>query len=87
MRMRSCFVRQPMHSASVSAYVATICSNVLLGGFVTVEDQAFLSGGVLVHQFGKVGRLCMVSGSTRVSAITVMKFESPSHRGRAWRCR
>ena len=32
-----------------------------------IEDQAFLSGGVLVHQFTRVGRLAMVSGNTRVN--------------------
>jgi len=44
-----------------------IASCVLLGGYVEVEDSAFLSGGVLVHQFGKVGRLAMISGNTRVN--------------------
>ena len=44
-----------------------IASCVLLGGYVEIEDQAFLSGGVLVHQFSKVGRLAMVSGNTRVN--------------------
>ena len=44
-----------------------IASCVLLGGYVEVEDQAFLSGGVLVHQFSKIGRLAMVSGNTRVN--------------------
>jgi UDP-N-acetylglucosamine acyltransferase len=44
-----------------------IASGVLLGGYVEVEDQAFLSGGVLVHQFSKVGRLAMISGNTRVN--------------------
>src|SRR6266545_7273042 len=44
-----------------------IASCVLLGGYVEVEDGAFLSGGVLVHQYGKVGRLAMVSGNTRVN--------------------
>jgi len=44
-----------------------IASCVLLGGYVEVEDHAFLSGGVLVHQFSKVGRLAMVSGNTRVN--------------------
>jgi UDP-N-acetylglucosamine acyltransferase len=46
---------------------AVICSCVLLGGYVEVEDQAFLSGGVLVHQFSKIGRLAMISGNTRVN--------------------
>ncbi len=44
-----------------------IASCVLLGGYVEIEDRAFLSGGVLVHQFSKVGRLAMVSGNTRVN--------------------
>jgi UDP-N-acetylglucosamine acyltransferase len=44
-----------------------IASCVLLGGYVEVEDGAFLSGGVLVHQFSQVGRLAMVSGNTRVN--------------------
>ena len=37
-----------------------IASCVLLGGYVEIEDQAFLSGGVVVHQFSKIGRLAMI---------------------------
>src|SRR6266550_2122942 len=44
-----------------------IASCVLLGGYAEIGDGAFLSGGVLVHQFSKVGRLAMVSGNTRVN--------------------
>jgi UDP-N-acetylglucosamine acyltransferase len=44
-----------------------IASCALVAGYAEIEDQAFLSGGVLVHQFGKVGRLAIVSGNTRVS--------------------
>jgi UDP-N-acetylglucosamine acyltransferase len=44
-----------------------IASCVLLGGYVEVEDGAFLSGGVLVHQFSRIGRLAMISGNTRVN--------------------
>src|SRR5664280_1484044 len=44
-----------------------IASCVLFGGYVEIEDEAFLSGGVLVHQYSKVGRLAMVSGNTRVN--------------------
>ena len=44
-----------------------IASCVLLGGYVEVEDRAFLSGGVLVHQFSKIGQLAMISGNTRVN--------------------
>src|ERR1017187_7005605 len=44
-----------------------IASCIRRGGYVEIEDRAFLSGGVLVHQFSKVGRLAMVSGNTRVN--------------------
>jgi len=46
----------------------TIASCSLLAGYVEVEDQAFLSGGVVVHQFSKIGRLAMVGGNTRVNS-------------------
>jgi UDP-N-acetylglucosamine acyltransferase len=44
-----------------------IASCALLAGYVEVEDQAFISGGALVHQFSKVGRLAMISGNTRLN--------------------
>ena len=44
-----------------------ICANgALLGGHVTVEDRAFVSGAVAVHQFCRIGRLAMVGGHARV---------------------
>ena len=33
-----------------------------------MEDQAFISGGVVVHQFSKIGRLAMIGGNTRVNS-------------------
>ena len=33
-----------------------------------VEDEAFISGGVVVHQFSKIGRLAMIGGNTRVNS-------------------
>jgi UDP-N-acetylglucosamine acyltransferase len=44
-----------------------ICSCALLAGYVEVEDGAFISGGVVIHQFSKVGTLAMVGGNTRVN--------------------
>lgn len=44
-----------------------IASCALVAGYADVQDQAFISGGVLIHQFSKVGRLAMVSGNTRVN--------------------
>ncbi|MCL5743619.1 MAG: acyl-ACP--UDP-N-acetylglucosamine O-acyltransferase, partial [Acidobacteria bacterium] len=37
-----------------------IASCALIAGHVEVEDQAFISGGVVVHQFSKIGRLAMI---------------------------
>lgn len=44
-----------------------IASCALVAGYAEVQDQAFISGGVLIHQFSKVGRLALVSGNTRVN--------------------
>lgn len=41
-------------------------NNALLGGHVCVEDRAFVSGAVGVHQFCRIGRLAMVGGHARV---------------------
>ncbi len=45
-----------------------IASCALVAGYVEVEDQAFISGGVVVHQYSKIGRLAMVGGNTRVNS-------------------
>ncbi|MBI2815988.1 MAG: acyl-ACP--UDP-N-acetylglucosamine O-acyltransferase [Acidobacteria bacterium] len=44
-----------------------VCNNCSLAGYVEVEDGAFLSGGVVVHQFSKIGKLAMIGGNTRVN--------------------
>ncbi len=45
-----------------------VASCALVAGYVEVEDQAFISGGVVVHQFSKIGRLAMIGGNTRVNS-------------------
>jgi UDP-N-acetylglucosamine acyltransferase len=45
-----------------------IASCALLAGYVEMEDRAFVSGNVPVHQFCKIGRLAMVGGGTAVSS-------------------
>ncbi|MBI5087071.1 MAG: acyl-ACP--UDP-N-acetylglucosamine O-acyltransferase [Acidobacteria bacterium] len=45
-----------------------IASNTLLAGYVEVEDGAFISGGVVVHQFSKIGTLAMIAGNVRVNS-------------------
>ncbi len=54
------------HNCKVGSDVV-IASCTLLAGYVEVEDQAFISGGVGVHQFSKIGRLAMVGGNAGVS--------------------
>jgi UDP-N-acetylglucosamine acyltransferase len=44
-----------------------ICSCALVAGYVEIEDQAFISGGLAIHQFSKIGRLAMIGGMTRVN--------------------
>jgi UDP-N-acetylglucosamine acyltransferase len=43
-----------------------ITNNAMLGGHVTVGERAYISGGVAVHQFCRIGRLAMVGGLARV---------------------
>lgn len=45
-----------------------ICSCALVAGYVEIEDQAFVSGGVVIHQYSKIGRLAMIGGNTRVNS-------------------
>jgi UDP-N-acetylglucosamine acyltransferase len=44
-----------------------IASCSLVAGYAEVESQAFISGGVVVHQFSKIGRLAMIGGNSRVN--------------------
>ena len=44
-----------------------IANGALLAGYVEVEDRAFISGNCVVHQFVRLGQLCLLSGGTRVS--------------------
>ena len=60
----------------VNAHIAHDCrvgnhiiltNNVMLAGHVTVEDYAYLSGGVGVHQFCRIGSHCMVGGQSHIN--------------------
>ena len=52
---------------SVVGNGCTIASCALVAGHVTVEDRAFISGGVVVHQFSRIGALAMIGGNVRVN--------------------
>jgi UDP-N-acetylglucosamine acyltransferase len=55
------------HNATIGNGIV-IASCALVAGYVQIEDKAFLSGGVVVHQFSRIGALAMVGGNTRVNA-------------------
>jgi UDP-N-acetylglucosamine acyltransferase len=44
-----------------------LANNVTLAGHVELGERAFLSGGVGVHQFCRVGRLAMVGGHSKIT--------------------
>ncbi|HJQ69933.1 MAG TPA: acyl-ACP--UDP-N-acetylglucosamine O-acyltransferase [Blastocatellia bacterium] len=43
-----------------------IANNVALAGHIEIEDRAFISGGVVVHQFCRIGRLAMIGGNSKI---------------------
>ncbi len=44
-----------------------IASATLIAGYVEIEDRAFVSGGIGVQQYLRIGELAMVGGMTRVN--------------------
>ena len=54
------------HNCKIGSHT-TICSCALVAGYVEIEDGAFISGGVVIHQYSKIGRLAMIGGNTRVN--------------------
>lgn len=54
------------HNATIGNNVV-IASCSLVSGYCEIEDQAFVSGGIAIHQFSRIGRLAMVAGMTRVN--------------------
>ena len=71
------------HDCQLGSHI-TIGPSTSLGGYAEIEDSAFLSAGVGVHQFSKVGRLCMVAANTRVAQdvppyLLVSEFDCAAH--------
>jgi UDP-N-acetylglucosamine acyltransferase len=54
------------HNCQLSDHVI-IANGALLGGHVTVQDRAFISGNCLVHQFTRVGTLAIMQGGSAIS--------------------
>ena len=55
------------HNARIG-HNTVVASCALVAGYVEVEDQAFISGGAVIHQYSKVGRLAMIGGNSRVNS-------------------
>jgi UDP-N-acetylglucosamine acyltransferase len=43
-----------------------VANNVALAGYVDIQDQVFISGGVVIHQFCRIGRLAMIGGNSKI---------------------
>ncbi len=43
-----------------------VANNVMLAGHVHIDDRAYISGAVGIHQFCRVGRLAMVGGQAHI---------------------
>ena len=54
------------HNCRIHNHVIAV-NSVLLGGYVEIEDRAFLGGGAVVHQFCRVGTLAILRGLSRIS--------------------
>jgi UDP-N-acetylglucosamine acyltransferase len=44
-----------------------IANNAMLSGHITVDDRAYISGAVGIHQFCRVGSLAMVGGQAHIT--------------------
>ena len=42
-----------------------------IGGHVQIADRAFISGGVMVHQFVQIGGFAMIGGNTKITQDTL----------------
>ena len=54
------------HNCSIGNNVI-MANGALLAGYVNVEDQVFISGNVVVHQFCNIGRLAIAGGFTGIN--------------------
>ena len=54
------------HNCAVGDHVI-LANGALLGGYVVVQDRAFVSGNCLVHQFTRVGTLAIMQGGSAIS--------------------
>jgi UDP-N-acetylglucosamine acyltransferase len=54
------------HDCHVGSHTI-FANNAMLAGHVSVEDRAYLSGAVAVHQFCRIGQFAMVGGQAHIN--------------------
>ena len=54
-----------------------------IAGYVEIEDGAILSGGSMVHQFVRIGKLAILSGNCRIN-MDVPPFLIAGERNQTW---
>ena len=61
--MANCHVA---HNCHLGDYLI-LANGALLGGHVTLDDRAFISGNCVIHQFVRVGTLALMQGGSAIS--------------------
>jgi UDP-N-acetylglucosamine acyltransferase len=54
------------HNSRVADWVI-IANGTLLGGYVSIDERAFISGNCLIHQFTRVGSVALMQGGSAIS--------------------
>jgi len=64
----NCFVMANAHIAHncILGDGVILANNVALAGHTEIRNQVFISGGVVVHQFCRIGRLAMIGGNAKI---------------------
>ncbi len=70
------------HDCRVGNHVV-LANNTALAGEVQVDDRAFVSGSVTVHQFCRIGRNSMISQSSKINQDALPFCITDGHPGRA----
>lgn len=69
------------HDCSIADNVV-ICNGSLIAGHVKLEDNVFISGNCVIHQFCSIGAYAMISGMTAVGR-DILPYSLTSHAGEA----
>lgn len=62
---------------------AVVASYAALAGHIQIEPRAFISGGVVIHQFTHIGELSMIGGGSKVNLDVPPYFTVDGVPGRA----